>query len=54
VTALPFGKHKGVPIEYVPIEYLQWCIDNFDSQEKPEVYELVENEYIKRKRSGLA
>lgn len=54
LTAMPFGQHKGVPIEDVPIDYLRWCIDNLDANEKPDVYELVENEFIQRKKDGRA
>lgn len=52
LDAMPFGKYKNVPIEDVPFEYLEWCINNLDSSEKPDVYELVENEYIRRKTRG--
>lgn len=54
LTCIPFGKHKNIPIEDVPTDYLRWCIDNLESQEHPDVYELVENEYIARKRRGEA
>lgn len=27
-TALPFGKHKGVPLEEIPETYLQWHYSN--------------------------
>ena len=27
-VTLPFGKHKGKPIEEVPANYLQWALDN--------------------------
>lgn len=54
LTAIPFGKWKNVPIEDVDTDYLRWAIDNWDAQDKPEVYELVENEYIRRKQQGLA
>lgn len=54
LDAMPFGKWRDVPIEDVPTDYLRWCIDTFDSAEKPDVYELVEAEYIRRKRRGDA
>lgn len=27
----PFGKHKGLPIEEVPKDYIEWAIQNIDS-----------------------
>ena len=27
----PFGKHKGLPIENVPQDYIEWAIQNIDS-----------------------
>lgn len=49
LTAMPFGKHKGVPIEEVPFDYLEFVIDNFDPNEKAEIYEMCEEEFIRRK-----
>lgn len=28
---IPFGKYKGMPINEVPADYLQYCLDNFDN-----------------------
>lgn len=27
---LRFGKHYGKPLQEVPVDYLLWCLDNFD------------------------
>ena len=27
-TIIRFGKHKGLPIREVPLQYLEWCIEN--------------------------
>lgn len=29
-TPMPFGKHKGVPLEKVPASYLIWCSENVE------------------------
>jgi len=54
LDALPFGKYRGVPIDQVPTDYLLWAIENFDAQRSPDVVELVEAEYARRERQGLA
>jgi len=40
---MPFGKHKGKPLNNVSTGYLRWCEDNFDNldidfQETVDVY----------------
>jgi hypothetical protein len=27
---MPFGKHKGMEISALPVDYLQWMVANFD------------------------
>lgn len=27
---MPFGKHRGVPIDQVPESYLVWCLDTIE------------------------
>lgn len=29
-TVMPIGKHKGVELEEVPLDYIEWAIQNFD------------------------
>ena len=38
ITKMPFGKHKGQPLNKVPISYWQWALENMDSlqEDKPE------------------
>lgn len=35
---MPFGKHKGKPMQDVPLDYWQWALENMDSlnENKPE------------------
>jgi uncharacterized protein (DUF3820 family) len=49
---ISFGRYKYVPIIDVPFEYLEWFINNISSQKYPEDYEIVENEYIRRKNNS--
>lgn len=27
---MPFGKHKGEMLADIPIEYMEWCLENLD------------------------
>lgn len=29
-VTMPFGKHRGEPVDQVPVDYLQWCLENMD------------------------
>lgn len=31
LTAMPFGKYKGVPFKDVPVSYWKWALDNIDA-----------------------
>ncbi|WP_072875129.1 putative quorum-sensing-regulated virulence factor [Alicyclobacillus tolerans] len=33
ITTMPFGKHKGKPLEDVPIDYIQWALKNREDME---------------------
>jgi len=43
---MPFGKHRGQPLEEVPTSYLQWLLDNCDL--RPQLQEAVEEELGQR------
>jgi len=30
-VVLPFGRHRGCRLDEVPVDYLLWVLDNFDS-----------------------
>lgn len=30
-TRMPFGKHKNVPVNDVPTDYLVWCIESMEN-----------------------
>lgn len=30
INLMPFGKHEGMPIDQVPLRYLEWCVSNTD------------------------
>lgn len=46
------GMHKYKDIETVPFDYLEWCLDNWSSEDDPTNYQIVEEEFIRRKRGG--
>lgn len=52
LDCMPFGKYKDVPIEEVPFSYLEYVVNEFSSEEKPDVYDMCENELIRRKTRG--
>lgn len=40
VQSLPFGKHRGVPLKDVPLDYIQWALENMDKLDKDQRYSL--------------
>ena len=34
-VTIPFGKHKNKPLNEVPSNYLEWCIENLDWDKYP-------------------
>jgi hypothetical protein len=34
---MPFGKYRGIALARIPPDYLRWCIDNFDENERTEL-----------------
>lgn len=38
---MPFGKHKGLPLERLPDDYLDWLYENCDKGKIPEMARLV-------------
>jgi len=47
MTKMPWGKHKGLIIKFVPTTYLQWLRDNIEHSF--ELVETVEEELIRRR-----
>jgi uncharacterized protein (DUF3820 family) len=43
---IPFGKHNGKKISELDIEYMRWCVDNFDKGNK--WVKLFKKEIIRR------
>jgi hypothetical protein len=48
MTAMPFGKHKDVPMDDVPASYLAWCRDQEWIGKWPEV-----EAYIKAHKASI-
>ena len=53
---MPFGKHKGTPIENLPLEYLDWILDWMDeeglSHSKPRLFDALDEEFMRRKKGS--
>ena len=37
-AVLPFGKHKGTKLSALPLGYLEWCAENFESGKWKEIF----------------
>jgi uncharacterized protein (DUF3820 family) len=44
---MPWGKHKGKRIDEVPIDYLQWMLDQPDTF-KVEIKQYLESEWVRK------
>ena len=44
-----FGKHQGKKIQDVPLDYVQWYLNQKDSKKDPEVHKMFNAEYLARK-----
>lgn len=53
---MPWGKHKGTPLQNLPEDYLQWLVDgtgrNFCKVKFPKLYADLEAE-LERRECGL-
>lgn len=38
---MPFGKHRGRPLDEVPDSYLVWILDNLDLTDRPTLREAI-------------
>jgi hypothetical protein len=38
---MPFGKHRGLPLEEVPDSYLMWILDNVTLDNRPSLREAI-------------
>lgn len=46
---MPFGKHKGTELEDIPLDYLEWLVDNVDLHGELDigVKEAIEEHYYR-------
>ena len=44
-----FGKHQGKKIQDVPLDYIQWYLNQKDSKKDPDVHKIFNTEYLARK-----
>lgn len=48
--SLTKGMHRDKDIEVVPFDYLEWCMNTWSSEDDPANFEVVEEEYLLRKK----
>lgn len=46
-TVMPFGKYKGLLIKDIPIDYLEWALENIDSTKLKDIVYLCYLEKLK-------
>jgi hypothetical protein len=46
MTSLPFGKHKGTPIDAVPRDYLEWLLKQDGT--RPATREMIRQSFARR------
>ena len=49
---MSFGKHRGEYIEDLPLDYIQWCLDNIDNL-RDSLKEEMENQVILKGGGGV-
>lgn len=49
-SKIPFGKHKGKPIDKLPTDYLKWLISLGDDLDKWDVAEEIRQEFARRRQ----
>jgi|SRR6516162_9625581 hypothetical protein len=47
MAQMPWGKHKGRPLEEIPVDYLGWLLDEAENM-KPWLREAVRQEFERR------
>ena len=53
---MPFGKHRGEPVEDLPTDYLEWCLENLDwgnRQARGVLREEMESQLKARRGEGI-
>lgn len=50
---MPFGKHKGEPVEDVPADYLEWFLGNVE-RIAPSLQEEMEKQIAMKRGEGAA
>lgn len=53
---LPFGKHRGVPIEIVSDSYLQWCVSDPHQffAARPGLKSMIDDEVVRRQTHHIS
>lgn len=48
---MPFGKYKGEPVEDLPIDYIEWCLENVNL--RPELQKEMEAQVGAKRGEGI-
>ena len=54
VFTMPFGKHKGTPIDEVPLDYLEWALGGGMDRLRPETKEAFVASINRRKKPAVS
>jgi len=49
---MPFGKHKGILLDDLPIDYIKWCLENIDNL-RDNLREEMQNQVILKSGGGV-
>jgi len=49
---MPFGKHRGEPIEDLPTDYIEWLLENCETL-RPSLQEELEAQLVGRQGGGI-
>lgn len=48
---MPFGKHKGEPVEDLSEDYIEWLLENCDL--RPALQKELENQLVAKRGGGI-
>lgn len=53
-TIMPFGKFRGAAWGDIPTHYLEWCVENLNSEKYPELVTEIANQLVMRRGEGVS
>jgi exodeoxyribonuclease X len=49
---MPFGKHKGTPLDELPLDYMTWILENL-SDMRDDLREELQNQVLLKQGKGI-